>query len=688
MLDDDIGLLWLAEKIEPARRKKEARERDIPGRLARLYLDPPGYEQPPLIEAPAGLVALDFETDDPTLLDIGSAWAFDGVGDIIGMAVAWDGFEAYYPTGHREGNIERDHVINWLAHHFRREDIHWSCAKADYDIGWARKITGLYPAGGVEDVQHLAALLNEYRRSYSLENLAQDYLGEGKAISVIERACQETGFKYSEVMSHLKYLTGPAVAPYAAIDARRTYDLSGKLWPLIEAEELGEIARLESGLIPLSVEMRRKGVRVDLEGAERLNAELVDVRIPEFQEKIKRITGVDVEPWEAETIERALETQGIICKRTATGLPEVNQLFLTAHNSNPVAELILDLRKASKIQNTFLEGHILGHQVAGRIHPEFNQLKSEREDGGYAGTVSGRYSCTSPNLQQLPSRDPEWGPLIRGLFLPEEGELMASLDYSSQEPRLAVHYASIARVPNIPFAPRPLRGAAEAVAKYRNNPRTDYHQMVADMANIERKYAKSINLGLGYGMGGAKLARQLGLPTRWARIDRNPSGGRDVWTDISAEEAIAAKAAGASNVVELAGPEAAAIIEKWQKGAPFVKELYTLCADIASRRGFIKTILGRRCRFPLRGDGSYDWGHKALNRLCQGSAADQTKKAMLDLWRAGRAPLMTVHDELVFSVKDEKEAESIVPFMVDAITLEVPTIVDVKCGRTWGEIPK
>lgn len=666
--------LW--DTLPKQKKPKRASDENIASRLATVRFDASKYTQPELIDAPSGHIALDFETEDPTLLERGSSWAFDGIGQIIGMAIAWDGFEAYYPIAHREGNVDKDKVIAWLTAHMKRPDVTFVAANAAYDFGWARKICGMYPVGGIEDVQFMAALLDEYRLSYSLDSIAKDYLKVGKELGFLDDLEKKWSLKHNQVMAHLKQLPGPSIAPYAATDARRTYDLYVKMKPELIKQDLIPVHQLESDLIPMSIEMRRRGIRVNVPEAERLSEQIKSERMPVLQEEIKRITGVHVEPWETDTLEAALSDRGIDCARTRTGQPRIDQESLAKWaETEPVAAHILALRKMSKIQNTFLDGHILTHQHKGRVHCDFNQLRSEREGGAGFGTVSGRYSSTSPNLQQIPTRDKEWGPLMRSLFLAEDGEQIASLDYSSQEPRLAVHFAALSN----------LGGSKEAVDKFQHNPRTDYHKMVADMANISRSTAKTLNLGLAYGMGGAKLARSLGLPTQWMQIVKE--GSRTKWVEVKDSD-VDGLLQRQLDCIEVAGDEAKAIIRKWEEGAPFMRGLYKLCSTVAEQRGFIKTLMGRRCRFQLGKDGRFGFTHKAMNRLCQGSAADQTKQGMLDLWRQGVVPLLTVHDELVFSVKDEAQARLYAPVMEQAIPLLVPSIVDVNLGKTWGEVEK
>jgi DNA polymerase I-like protein with 3'-5' exonuclease and polymerase domains len=265
----------------------------------------------------------------------------------------------------------------------------------------------------------------------------------------------------------------------------------------------------------------------------------------------------------------------------------------------------------------------------------------------------------NPNLQQVPARHEIIGPMVRSLFLPEEGQLWAANDFSSQEPRLLVHYATLLDLP----------GAERMADAYRNNPDTDFHQMVADMAGIQRKAAKTIGLGLMYGMGKQKLANSLDLP-----LD-----------------------------------EAAELINSFHMNVPFLKGTVNAVMkriEHPASGGSIRTLLGRKCRFPLwepveyginkalpREQAVVEYGprikramtYKGLNRLIQGSAADQTKAAMVALNKAGFRLLLQVHDEIAVSVNDRSEAEEAARIMAQAVSLEVPSRVDVEIGPSWGE---
>ena len=258
-------------------------------------------------------------------------------------------------------------------------------------------------------------------------------------------------------------------------------------------------------------------------------------------------------------------------------------------------------------------------------------------------------SVEHPNLQQQPARD-DFSAKWRSIYLPDEGGLWASADYSQQEPRLVAHFASIAGCAK----------ADRAVARYRSDPNTDNHQMMADLTGLPRKQAKNIFLGLCYGMGGARLAESLGLPVANAIIK--------------------------GKQVEQAGEEAQEILDRFDEMAPFVRQLYNKARDVGYSRGYIRTLLGRRCRFPVNPFGrGHDFSQNAMNRLIQGSAADQTKLAMVNAAKAGFKLQLQVHDELDLTVASKDEALKLAHIMETAVELKVPCRVDVEVGASWGE---
>jgi DNA polymerase I-like protein with 3'-5' exonuclease and polymerase domains len=442
------------------------------------------------------------------------------------------------------------------------------------------------------------------------------------------------------------------VGEYAEQDAALTL----KLWQYFKIElikqELSSIFELESALCPILIDMTFAGVRFDVSRAEQTMSSFKK-KEREALAQIKSLSGISVDIWASASIAKAFDKLGISYGKTEKGAPSFTKNFLGSH-THPLARAIVDAREYNKATGTFVEGLLDYAKFDGRIHGHINQLRSDE-----GGTVSGRLSMANPNLQQIPARHPEIGPAIRSLFLPEEGEIWASLDFSQQEPRLAVHYAKLLD----------LKGADKAAEAYITDPNTDFHQTIADMAGIGRKQAKTIGLGLLYGMGKGKMAGELDLSTE----------------------------------------EAGELISKFHGLVPFMKGLVTAVqqrVDHPASNGSIRTLLGRRCRFNLweptefglhkplpREQAVLEHGprlkraytYKGLNRLIQGSAADQTKKSMLACFQAGKLPLLQVHDELCLSVGSVDEANKFAQIMMDCVKLEVPSKVDVETGPSWGE---
>jgi DNA polymerase I-like protein with 3'-5' exonuclease and polymerase domains len=336
-------------------------------------------------------------------------------------------------------------------------------------------------------------------------------------------------------------------------------------------------------------------------------------------------------------------------KKKVDGLTAATLQSLSEESSKAgqLATKILELRRKNRQRVTFIERLILDHQHNGRLHAQFNQLKSD--DGG---TVSGRLSSQDPNLQQLPARDEEASTRIRSLVLPEDGELLASADYASQEPRLAIHFA----------VERGSNTAKRMAEEFHRNPRMDLHQRVADIMGIKRSSAKILNLAQMYGQGGGSLCLALGL-------------------DASPDEFINDQG---KKIEYLApGREGKRILEEYNKAIPFMKTTAKRTEAEARKEGFITTLLGRRCRVFFYPNGGDD-ARKMFNRRIQGSAGDMIKKSMLDAWKAGHKVRLTVHDENVFSVQNEKQARECTEIMNAAVSLHVPVLSDLAIGPNWG----
>ncbi len=615
----------------------------------------------------AEAIAIDLETCDLDLKNSGPGWPWGG-GHVAGIALCFKkgkDFESHYlPIGHQTGqNLDKALVRAYLQK-LCDSKITKVFHNALYDIGWLRTEQILKIEGPIFDTMSGAALLDENRKSYSLDNVGKSWLGIGKDETLLAEAGAAYGIKH--IKSEMWKIPPQFVGPYAEQDTLVTL----KLWEYEKAklakDDLEDIVELEMAILPLLVEMRAKGIRIDLDKTQQTKKQLLKQQA-ELNKELYRKFGVKVDVWASASIAKAFEAHNLEYPRTEkTAAPSFTKEFLEAH-PHEITDIILRIRKIDKTINTFIDGMVLSSAHNGRIHAELHPLKSDE-----GGAVSGRFSCSRPNLQQASARDPEFGPMVRKLFLPEEGQQWGALDYSSQEPRLTVHYAHKTNQP----------GAKEAVENYNTDKDMDYHQMVADLAGISRKHAKTINLGLAYGMGQVKLCASLDLPTEKVQ---NKNG----------------------RVIEIAGEEGLQIIAQYHEKVPFIRGLTTTCSNLAQERGYIRTIGGRLCRFNMwePSNGSWEvpvegraeaiekWGgqvrraftHKALNRLIQGSAADMTKLAMRNLWQEGIVPLHQMHDELDFSFETKKQADKCVEIMEQCLPLSVPTVVDAEFGSTWAD---
>ena len=590
-------------------------------------------------------IAIDLETNDPHLKELGSG-NVTGKGHIAGVAVAVEGWSGYFPIHHESGgNMDKKLVLSWLQDVCNQPDTTFIFHNAMYDICWLRS-AGINIKGKIVDTMIAASLIDENRLSYQLNTLSRHYIGMGKDESILNAAAKEYGIDAKKDMWRLPPMF---VGQYAERDAESTLKLWQRLETELYKEELWDIFNLETKLFPCLVDMRFKGVRVDLEKADQIKKDLIN-RERKLINKIKDLTGVDVEIMAARSIAKAFDKLKLPYDRTEKSKePSFTKNFLQNH-PRELPKAIAEARELNKAHSTFIDS-ITKHAVNGRIHADINQIRS---DAG--GTVTGRFSMSNPNLQQIPARHPELGPMIRSIFIPEENTTWGSFDYSQQEPRILVHYAKLQN----------LTGVDEIVDAYKQGD-ADFHQVVADMAGIERKQAKTINLGLMYGMGKNKLMAELGL------------------MKDSAEK----------------------LIKQYHTKAPFVKQLMDNVSRKANDRGKIRTLLGRACHFDLwqpvqfgvfkplpleQARKEYDeplkraFTYKALNKLIQGSAADMTKKSMVALYENGIIPHIQIHDEVDISVESPEKAEQIISIMESAVELQVPNKVDYEQGDNWGDI--
>ena len=517
---------------------------------------PPEHPFPDLTDAKE--IAIDVETRDPDLKQRGPGWPTAN-GEVVGYAIAVPGWKGYFPVAHAGGGNLDTRILNkWLKRVFEcpaDKIMH----NAQYDLGWIQAM-GFEVKGRIIDTMMTAALIDENRFSYSLNALCYEYLGKTKSEKTLVEAAQEFGI---DPKGQMYLLPAMYVGPYAEVDAEITLELWHHFKTILNEQDLWQIWELETSLMPCWVDMTMRGIRIDTDKAQQIKKDL-QKREKAAYKKLESIAGQPVEIWAAASIARAFDSAGLAYPKTDKGHPSFTKSFLADHPSE-LAKLIVEARDLNKMVGTFIDS-ILRYVKDGRIHSHINAVRSD--DGG---TVSGRISMNHPNLQQLPARHPELGPLIRSLFLPDK-KYWCSIDFSQQEPRILTHYAKVYG----DAKGKPMKGAAEFVEEYQSNPDADFHSLVATLAQIPRKQAKVLNLGLMYGMGVKKLCVELGMEEKAAK----------------------------------------SIIDQYHERVPFVKMLtkgVQKKLEDPRSSGSIRSLKGRKCRFDLWEPDTFEM-NKALPR--------------------------------------------------------------------------
>lgn len=662
MRSDAIGIFW-----QDMPRKKG-------DRTARVMPPIPETEWTPPTEFPnlsgARIISLDVETKDPELKKHGPGWARKR-GHLAGIAVGTeDGGRWYFPMRHevqKEYNMDPDRVLSWARDTLQNPRQPKVGANLFYDVGWLRE-EGVHVAGFLYDVQFAEALLTENSR-VALDILAHKYLGEGKESKILYEWCSSFygGKPTASAQGGNIYRAPPSlVGPYAESDVDRPLRIIQEQWPLLQQQGLTHLFEMECRLIYLMVEMRFQGVAIDLDRAEQLKA-VMEQELAGIDRQLKALVGFGVNTNANDSLAKAFDRLGLgygftkPSKNYPQGRPSFTKTFLKSVD-HELTKLILKKRAREKLMGTFIQSYLLDSHVDGRVHCQFHQLRSD--DGG---ARSGRFSSSTPNLQNIPIRS-ELGKKIRTAFIPDYGHAWwEKIDYSQIEYRALAHYA---------VGP----GADEVRRRYNEDPATDFHVAVQEIIrevvglDLDRPLVKNINFGSTYGMGQRKLAAYLGLTRE----------------------------------------EAKELFNAIHSAAPFLRETMDATTNEADRLGYITTILGRRSRFDLWVPEHYDedarpitydeailryanpkraYLHKALNRRLQGSAADLIKKAMLDCWEGGLfdevgVPRLTVHDELDFSHPGghEETFREIYHTMETAIEFRVPVQVGIERGPSWGAV--
>ena len=678
-------------------------------------------------------VAIDIETYDPNLKTKGLG-AIRQDGFITGVAVATGKDTVYFSLKHSDDNNteeELEEFWNQMNTKLLQNDkIAKVFHNAIYDVCWLRATTGKMLKGRLLDTMVAASVIDENRFKYGLDALAKDFLGENKyKYDLQEKTFEWSGGMQRDPMSNMHKLPSTVVKDYAKQDV----DLTLKLWNLfnkkldevlyIKPEDNKEytcrnIFELETRLFPCLVDMKFKGVRIDTQKLEHFGKRLKRCR-DKIIKFIKTKTGVEVQLWAATSIKQLLDNRKITNfeKTAKSGMPKLPKDYLKTHEDR-FLRLVSKAREYDKALNTFVEG-LKSYVHEGRIHADINQI---RGDGG--GTVTGRFSMSNPNLQQIPSKG-FIGKKMRELFIPEEGHRWGSFDYSQQEPRIVVHYAIKKILRELKEGKDVgLSKEGKELKKQFDNSKADFHQIVADMAKISRKQAKTINLGLFYGMGKGKLQAELNLDTaqaktlfdtyhrkvpfvkklsdglmgfaknnkliftledRFCRFDKYESVNKrwnnkirkfEEW-DPEAKEKINEKTGKITYEGDWIAPKLLSKEEAWNK--------FKIDFNTKSEKKIEEHTEEERQDW-FKNYFTPAFTYKALNRLIQGSAADMTKKSMVLLYEKGIVPHIQIHDEHCVSIKDEATRITVQETMETAIPLMVKNKVDYESGLNWGTI--
>jgi len=626
-------------------------------------------------------VSIDVETCDPLLTKLGTGCRRDN-SFVVGYSFAFPGNRGFYiPLRHDAGgNVDNEQAIAYLHDNAKVFTGDVVGMNLSYDIDWLAHDLGVtFPqVRFYRDIGIADPLIYELHMFYNMNAIARRHGLKGKDEEKLVQRAVELGLNPK---SDLWKLHSRDVGAYGEGDATLPLQILERQQILINEKKLQKIFDMESQLLPILVKMRTRGVLIDQKQLEFVENSSLEEETRALKQ-VHDLIGIKInvgDVWTSAKIAPALEKIGIKLPRTKTGKPSIKKDDALNYD-HPVAKALGRARVVNKLRTTFVKS-IKTHMINGRIHCSFTQIAKDDQDGNTVGARYGRLSCVHPNMQQQPRRG-EFASIWRKIYLPEPGTLWCCNDYSQQEPRWTTHYANIANY----------EGANAAAREYRDNPKADNHDMMVKLTGLLRDDAKAVFLGLCYGEGGAKLSRGLGLPTRWALNVGNFWNDKRVFyyeTEEEARQQARTYQDERKYLYETAGEEGQAIIDKFNNKVPFVKRLSKDVEATAKKYGFIITAGGRHLHFAEKPDASgYDFTYRALNRLIQGSGADQTKKSMIDLDRECPEFWMQlqVHDDLNGSIKEPQVAKRVAEIMTNAITATVPFKVTCKIGPNWGEI--
>lgn len=562
---------------------------------------------------------------------------------LVGVCLAVEAGQGFYvPLAHidefgqrRDGQLDLVAVVERLRPVLADPSVLKIGHNIKYDMGVLARY-GLEVAP-IDDTMLISYVLHGSSHGHGMDELAQRYL-DYQTIPY-EAVCGKGSAKigFAEV-------TVEKATAYAAEDAEVTLCLWQALRPRLREERmLAVYETLDRPIVPIVAEMEAHGIKVDAQRLRRLSADFTQ-RMAEREAEAFRLARRSFNLGSPKQLGEVLFDElnlGGAGRKTktgayATGAEVLEELAVQGHE---LPRVILEWRQLQKLTRTYTD--TLVEQIdpdTGRVHTSYS----------LAATSTGRLSSNDPNLQNIPIRTEE-GRKIREAFVPEEGCVLVSADYSQIELRLLAHMADI----------KPLK---EAFAKDIDIHAVTASQMfgvpVGEVGGDLRRSAKTINYGIVYGIGAFGLAQRLGIPQAKARE----------------------------------------YIESYFQQYPGIRDYMDRTKAEAREKGFVRTLWGRRCYVPeinakIPSRRAYA-ERAAINAPVQGTAADIMKRAMTRVWRSLRRELpeakllLQVHDELVLEVPERRAPDAaalIRPAMEGAAAFSVPLVVEVGQGRSWEQ---
>lgn len=597
------------------------------------------------------LLSIDIETKDPELEEKGPG-THRGDGHICGLSICskdtGSTLNHYLSLAHPDTKGEVIARNRKIAADILKVPNPKIGANIAYDIEWLNH-EGFEVGGKFHDVQYAEPLLNEYARTYHLDGLATKYNVGVKKTNVLKEYADMMGWE-GKPIKHIWRMPARVAAEYALSDTELPLDIFKKQMFHLEQQDLVSLYNLETALIPVLLRMRRNGARLDMPKFKRTIVAATEKQY-KLSKELYSWAGTELNLNSTVQLAKIFDKHGIQYPRNAPtekmklagkpGNPNLDKFALKKiAEKHPVCSTILEYKQVTTLINLFLSKYA-NFQVNGKLYGSFHPLRTDDY-----GTVSGRFSASKPNLQQVSAKDSDFdsedsqlddlhGQVVRSLFIPDDGYKWAKADYSQVEYRMLAHYAQG-------------EGSKELVESYNANKHMDYHQKVMDITGLERRPAKTINFGSMYGMGVLATSKMLECPFE----------------------------------------EAEMFVSRYHTAAPYVRKTLGAVSNVAASRGFIKTLLGRKARVH-----SSRKLYSMFNRLIQGSSADVMKKAMVDAEEKGLFDILplylTVHDELDIGFKENKEGEEaleeLVHTMETTVKLDVPLFVDCHTGDNWAE---